>query len=160
MNCLSLIGITVSLLTFIYIKTNGEREIKRYEKMDSLDALQKGYKDIEKLFLENYPYSTNLYNEIYDLENVNHKIRIKTDNSHREAFVNKHICSIMIQTIEDVLICESKRQIADDTNLMSGWISTWKQWFKSPTLRREWQSKRAMYTRPTCQFIDRYLMNQ
>lgn len=154
-NCLSVIGITISLLTFIHIKSNGEKEILRNEKIDALTAVNRGYTEIEKLFLQNYPWSCQFYNEIYQTTYnssiCGFKSEIITD-PQRQNMVNEHIGSVMIQSIEEVLLSSRlhDHKIID----LSDWIKTWRQWFRSGILRKIWICKRSLYNHEMQSFID------
>lgn len=153
---LATLSIVVSF--FINIRSNAindQRRLEQEEKdrqRDFEQETQRYWIDVEKMFIENYPYLNNLYSELYP-DNPNIKKIILTGNDlFEQQNLEQHVCQILYQTIENIYNTKSI-----DPNF--GWQPIFKSWAKSNVFRTNWKYSRRFYNLETQKYIDS-LINQ
>jgi len=120
-----------------------------------------GFIDIEKTFMQYYPELLPLYKEINNPHHPIQKLPVpkNIDQVKRRAY-ETNICNIIIQRIENtysavVHLGELGNFDRARSQEFAEWVSTWRQWFLSPTLRNVWNFNKArLFSKQTQQFID------
>jgi hypothetical protein len=147
----STLAVIVSL--FLSLKQSEEESDRRLKdedarKVDEFTAeTQRNWIDLEKLFMENYPYTASLYDEIYPGSPV--QIPSLSPEQQIEAQDKQvHVASTMIQIIENVITARGVQR-GD-----YGWAPTFISWLGSPTIQRVWASSKKFYNPVTNAFID------
>ena len=100
---LSSLGILFSIIAFLINKIMADSEAKKNTLLVNNKLLDNGFTNIEKLFLDNYPYSSELYLDIYKNEPSIHGTNIFIDDHSKKKLVETHIISIMLQEMENII---------------------------------------------------------
>jgi hypothetical protein len=118
--------------------------------------------EIDKMFMSNRNLD-NLYLSMYGddptikiLKNIkdNWNDKGNNDNDYDILKAEHHMSNIIFQTIADVYICENFSSF-DDTH---EWIFTFKQWLKSPILRKHWKYLKNEHHLEVQQFINKLMI--
>ena len=158
-------GVIVAIAGFVL--TQFETEEKTM--MDYISQINQqqelGFIEIEKLFMNHYPELLPLYKELNQHNPLIQKIRAPSNiNQSKKTFYEITVCNMIIQRIENTYLSISQlhKYFSFDhlgSREFNEWASTWKQWFKSPTLRRVWHSnKNKLFAQATADFIDREII--
>jgi hypothetical protein len=148
-----LAGLTVIISFFINTNQAISQNKKILENMESerqkelVRENEKYWVDLEKLFMNNYPYLNNLYIELYpDNKNLN-KVELSGLEKFHQSNLEVHVCNILYQIIENVLHTES--------NLELSWKNVFKSWSKSEIFRSNWEVSKQFYDKNiTVPYID------
>jgi hypothetical protein len=147
---LSSLGIVLVFSTFIL---NYEQDNKK-EKSDLtarfIELTSTDWNDIEKLFIDNYPYLERLYYQMYPT--IPGIAIPEADPKERER-LEQHACRIILRAIEEVFIGNGGLTIDWQTQQMS-WLYSFQQWLSSQILRETWERTKNSYSKDTITFID------
>lgn len=152
------LGVSVFVLQFV-LENQRQHEQKKKDRALSFTVMTERYViNLEKLFAEQYPYSTRLYKELYAGHPGLEKLVVPTsiDKNH-QLQVEADICAILIQAVEDVYWVENLATNYADPDL-SGWMTTFKRWFSSPILQSQWGYLKKNYGGPFQEFVDTKLI--
>jgi c-di-AMP phosphodiesterase-like protein len=135
-NYITILSVIVAILSYIiqhkqHLKSEEERYVKQ---------VKSNWTDIEKMFMDNYPYLNRLYKQIYSYDD---RLKNISDPLITEEVIVKenHMAVILIQVIDNL--------VQSDT-----WDEVFKEWFKSPILREVWKSRKKFYNEETVKYID------
>ena len=153
---LATLSIVVSF--FINIKSNSDNDRRRSDQeekdrqRDFEQETQKYWIDVEKMFIENYPYLNNLYKEMYsDNPNII-PVQLSGQDLIEQQNLQQHVCQILFQTIENIYNTKSI-----DPNF--GWQPIFEHWTKSDIFKSNWKYSKQFYNLETQKYID-YLINK
>ena len=126
-NTLVLIGTIIIVIILIH-QFKKENESFDNKKED----VQNTYADIEKTFMQNYPYLERLYQQMYpdDEIKLNFNLSSEEELRKRDAMEN-HMCNIIFYTIQNVIRNDTNNNSSSHHNI-------WKSWFRSEILRKQW----------------------
>lgn len=154
---LSVLGTCVSLYSLILTYKYNDTSFKKNSISSTIHNLERSYMDLEKLFMDYYPYSVELYREIYNNCDSIEYDKLNIEDENKRTMVNSHLSSIIFQLIENTLIFLG--DIKKNNNklyfqLYNKWYGIWMLWFNSQILKSQWQNKRILYSKKTQQVID------
>lgn len=153
-------GFSTIIILFSFIVTLSQDNADRADKIriqqeaqtkEFSDEVQQNWIDLEKMFLNGYPYLTPLYKELYP---NNPNITVPTLSEADQTQANsqqQHMCMILTQIIEDVLVLHPDPNPQDNN---FGWNVIFTSWIGSPTFQSNWQATRNFYNPNTQKFID------
>lgn len=158
---LALIGTLVVAISFIYQYKQANDTARSDKIREYTRELQAYWIDLEKIFMDKYPYLSRLYQQI---NQNNLPLQTLTSDTFAENQINKikffeiHMCSIMFQIIENVYLenFQEPNDFNDPINI--AWINKWKSWFKSNIVREQWSQKKNFFSVNTQKFIDGYIL--
>ncbi|AYV84518.1 MAG: hypothetical protein Hyperionvirus28_6 [Hyperionvirus sp.] len=124
-----------------------------------LNEAQVNWIEMEKIFINNYPYGERLYQQIYKTNKILQNNKISVKDMERVIAFEIHMCSILFQSIENVSWA-IKKITGDWSNIQYGWINAWRSWFKSPIIREQWELTKVFYGRITEEFVDKLIIGK
>jgi hypothetical protein len=155
----SSIAVTITLGIAAWQLHKYRLEEKAHQRDLFVGITNKYFSDLEKVFLDKYPYLDKFYRELYASKVAPNLARIPPSNQidpNKDATLTIHMCLIMLQDIENVII--SIGPDADwNTDLNQEWLQTWRIWFGSPTLMQQYQLKKELYARSTQDFLNQHV---
>lgn len=151
-------SVFVLLMSFIYEYNKKNMEDHANEIITINNIQTNSFIMIEKMFLDNYPYSCELYKQINSHNSElaklpNQKI---TDNIKKHLF-ELNMSNILIQNIENALMSWSL--LNENIESFEELVRTWTNWFKSPILINNYKTNKFLFASSTCDFIDNKLVN-
>lgn len=155
---LSSLGILFSIIAFLINKIMADSEAKKNTLLVNNKLLDNGFTNIEKLFLDNYPYSSELYLDIYKNEPSIHGTNIFIDDHSKKKLVEIHIISIMLQEMENIINIYSMDESLIYRDTYEEWLRTWQKWFSSQKVRKIWKEKISNYSEGTKKFVNSRLL--
>lgn len=155
---LSSLGILFSIIAFLINKIMADSEAKKNTLLVNNKLLDNGFTNIEKLFLDNYPYSSELYLDIYKNEPSIHGTNIFIDDHSKKKLVETHIISIMLQEMENIINIYSMDESLIYRDTYEEWLRTWQKWFSSQKVRKIWKEKISNYSEGTKKFVNSRLL--
>jgi len=152
------LGVSVFVLQFV-LENQRQHEQKKKDRALSFTVMTERYViNLEKWLAEQYPYCSRMYKELYSehpgLEDV--VIPENIDKNH-QAEVEAHISGILIQAVEDIYWVENLETTYKEPDL-SGWMTTFRRWFTSPILRKQWSYLKDNYGKPFQLFVEKQLI--
>lgn len=149
------------IISFLISLQNSAREDaqRRQDESDRQAAsfvaeTQKNWVELEQEFMNNYPYLTSLYKELYP-ESVITVPDLSAEQKIQAQNDQWHMCSQLLQTIENII---NTNQVT--ASLPYGWYAVFQSWLKSPTLVNVWNTTRQYYNPVTSAFIDGIISGQ
>lgn len=152
------ISVIVSFLISLQNSSRQEDQ-RRQDEEDRQSAAfvnetQKNWVELEQQFMNNYPYLTSLYKELYPQSSIT--VPDLTAEQQIQAQNDQwHVSSQLLQTIENIV---NTNQVS--TSLPYGWYAVFQSWLKSPTLINVWNKTRQYYNPTTAAFIDAIISGQ
>lgn len=123
---------------------------------------KQGFINIEQEFMHHYPELLPFYKEIHQQNNLLQSLpNPKNIDQIKRAELESIMSNVMIQSVENIY--SSLKLVPDYQSLPEfvEWTNTWKQWFKSPTLRRIWKINKSVYfSQNTVNFIDKEIIGK
>lgn len=149
------------IISFLISLQNSSRQEdqRRQDEEDRQSAAfvnetQKNWVELEQQFMNNYPYLTSLYKELYPQSSIT--VPDLTAEQQIQAQNDQwHVSSQLLQTIENIV---NTNQVS--TSLPYGWYAVFQSWLKSPTLINVWNKTRQYYNPTTATFIDAIISGQ
>lgn len=158
-NSLMILSTFVALFSLIITNRFYSLNSKKLELSNVLHNFENSYMGLEKLFMEYYPYSIDLYQQIYNNYKFIQDINCDEMNMdiNKKKMINSHLSSIIFQNIENTIInLESIN--SDEKNLFdelhNKWYKIWSNWFNSSILKNEWKYKKDFYSDKTQKIVD------
>lgn len=155
---LSSVGILFSIIAFLINKIMADRESNKNTILNNNKLLDSGFTSIEKLFLDYYPYSSELYLDIYKNTGITKNINISIDDHNKKKLVEIHIISIMLQEMENILNIYNIDNSLINEDTFEEWLRTWKMWFSSNIVKKVWNEKIVNYSKATQTFVQYNLL--
>lgn len=150
------LGVFIALISFfldqiIKKKVDTEKSIS-----DIVHDQELGFIDIEQHFLDNYPVLFPLYKELNQQNKIIQKIpNPKNIDPIKRLQSENNMCNIILQRIENIYLAELQLENFQNSEQYQEWIKTWKQWFRSPTLTRVWNTnKYTFFSKNILDFLD------
>lgn len=153
------IGVVIIILGFILNQVAEHTKNVHDNTAEAGRLAEAGFVEVEHLFMQNYPELFPLYKEL----NQHNKILQSTPNPKninptKRVQFEYSICNIILQKIENIYSLGLSIPDYKESDEFQEWLITWKQWFKSPTLRRVWHSNKNVFARYTQNFIDNEIL--
>lgn len=156
---LSSVGILFSIIAFLINKIMADKESNKNTILNNNKLLDSGFTNIEKLFLDYYPYSSELYLDIYKDSKFSKNINISVDDNNKKKLVEIHIVTIMLQEMENILNIYNIDNSLINEDTFAEWLRTWKMWFSSNILKKVWNEKIDNYSKATRLFVQYNLLS-
>lgn len=156
------LGVIVAIIGFVLDRVYRMHQ-QDVDYQNQLTRQQKqGFMNIEQEFMHHYPELFPFYKEIHQ---QNHQLQSlsnpKNIDQTKKSELESIMSNLMIQSIENIY---SSIKLVPDYQSSSEyieWTNTWKQWFKSPTLRQIWKINKAIYfSQNTVNFIDNEIIGK
>lgn len=157
---LTLIGTAIAAIIFIYQYEQAKKQERTDKKREVAQELQNYWVELEKMFMDHYPYLTRLYQQIYpsDTPLQGTSIMLSEEQMKTRKFFEIHMCTILFQTIENIYLLDFKGGDFTDSHNIA-WINKWRSWFKSPIVREQWSYRKQYIGQDTQNFIENYLLH-
>jgi hypothetical protein len=158
---MSNLGIVVALVDFIISEINQSSAATVDFISNMEDQQESGFIDIEQLFMSNYPELLPLYKEINQHNPMIQSLKVPENiDPIKKVQLETNVCNIMIQRLENIYLSILKFPDYQQIPEFKEWITTWKQWFKSSTMKKVWNlNKKYYFSSQTANFIDNYIIN-
>jgi hypothetical protein len=152
------LGFILAAIGLILNQTAIQKKDNEVELASIIRQQEYGFIDTEQFFINNYPHSFPLYKEM-NRQNRSIQRTPIPDNIDpiRRSQIEASFSNIIFQKIENNLSLAMRPQHGKylHSNGFREWIITWKQWLKSPTLRKHWSNnKYTLFSENTRNFID------
>lgn len=138
-------------MTYKSAQDNAERQLE----LQIVQADESSIIDTEKFFMDNYPYLTNFYKELYSNDPTIQKLNVKIDDPTKETMAESHATEILLTKIEtSFYTLGGPEEDWVNSEKLKPWINLWSTWFKSPTLRKYWNNYKQFQDTEVQKFID------
>jgi len=145
---LTVFSILFGVLTFYLSKENENRREMTDQRRESLIA-------IENMFMEQAPYLTTLYNEMFSSDPSFALPSIKPPDAALEKIKERHASFRIFQAVSDIIEDIERGVIVSwNTDWNFRWVLLWRTWFRSPRLRHNWIYLRQFFPILVQHFIE------
>jgi hypothetical protein len=154
LHIISDIGIVIVFISFIYdyIESN-KAEKNKYVNM-FIQTTTDGWNNIEKMFLDYYPYLERLYYQMYpSIPDIQVP---KVDENERHV-QEQHASHIILRAIQEVFIANGGLKTNWPKDQQS-WLYSFKQWMSSSILREYWYAHEREYPSDMRVFMNTIVM--
>jgi hypothetical protein len=160
------LGVVIALIGFI-LERNDAQEHELLSDISRITRDQEvGFIDVEKEFMNYYPELLPLYKEMNQRSQVIQSVPIPQNiDVAKKIILEYNACNIFIQRLENTYLAtidvgrdHSMKEVF--TSEFNEWVLTWRNWFKSPTLRRIWKENSVLFSSRTKLFIDNVIIGK
>ena len=158
------LGVVIALIGFI-LERNDAQEHELLSDISRITRDQEvGFIDVEKEFMNYYPELLPLYKEMNQRSQIIQSVPIPQNiDIAKKIILEYNACNIFIQRLENTYLAtidvgktHGMKEVF--TGEFNEWVLTWKNWFKSPTLRRIWKENGMLFSSRTKLFIDNVII--
>lgn len=145
---LTVFSILFGVLTF-YLSEDSKRN------REMADQRRQSLIGIEDMFMDEAPYLSALYNEMFSTDPAFVLPNLKVPNPALEQAKERHASFRIFQAVSDVIEdIERGVLVSWNTDWNFRWVLLWRTWFKSPRLRHNWIYLRQFFSILVQHFIE------
>jgi hypothetical protein len=149
-------AVVATLVAVVLDRRAASKRARIEETARSVAATSDGWLYVEELFMQNDELR-NLYYEINRELGYPRPADQDAPRTPRAARLEYHMVTYLIQVVQNVYMLEDlARVLAEGKH--SGWVTAFRMWFRSPTVRRIWGAVTAMYNKEFQAFVAVWLV--
>lgn len=148
LSALSGLGILMVLITFVASSYYQDIQLSN-SNLDTVNEIRRNlYSDIQKYYIDNYPYLNRLYGQLFSSSNIPQP---DVTDTLRQESLEIFLMGDLLQTVEEVY--SLNKEVGWSNGVWLAWYETFKSWFQSPLLLAYWKKNSKYYDPAVNRFI-------
>lgn len=151
---IAVLGTLIAIISLYVSYRSSQSTDKKQLELDLVKADESSIVETEKFFIENYPYLTDFYKELYSDNPYIQNMKVEIQDPIKKEMMESHAAQILLIKIETTYYTLGENENWDNSERTEPWIKLWSTWFKSPTLRKYWDYYKQFEDESVREFID------